>query len=236
MKLLYAHRGACAELPENTLEAFARALELGADAIETDVHLTRDGEVVVFHDDTGERVAGTRAAVARATLAELRRWDLGRPRGLPTHRIPTFAEALVRFPGVVFNVDAKVPAVVEPLLAVIARHRAEDRVRLASFSGRTLRRIRALGYRGETSLGADEVVRLLVQPRFLPLPAERVQIPTHVGRIRLDDARTIERIHGFGKRVDYWVIDDPVEAQRLYDQGADGVMTNDPRALAGVRR
>lgn len=235
-RLLYAHRGACAELPENTLEAFALALELGADAIETDVHLTRDGHVVVFHDDTGARVAAMSARVRDCTLAELRTWDLGKVRGLPVHHIPTFDEALARFPDTFFNVDAKVPAVIDPLLAVIERHHAAHRVRLASFSARNLRKIRRLGYRGETGLGDDEVVRFLVQPRVLPLPGDALQIPTAFGPLRLDNRRTIDRVHAFGKRVDFWVIDDAAEAQRLFDLGADGVMTNDPRALREVRR
>src|SRR5262249_3915363 len=74
---LYAHRGAAAELPENTLPAFARALELSADAIETDAHLTKDGHIVLSHDATGERMCGKPIAIARATLAEVREWDAG---------------------------------------------------------------------------------------------------------------------------------------------------------------
>src|SRR5262245_16835756 len=127
MPILYAHRGAAVELPENTLPAFQRALELGADAIETDAHLTADGHIVLSHDPTGERMARVPLAIERATLAEARAWDVGRGfvdrqgasfagRGF---RIPTLEEALVEFPGVRFNVDAKsrhrhmVPKIVE---------------------------------------------------------------------------------------------------------------------------
>src|SRR5262245_31233802 len=78
MPVLYAHRGASAELPENTIEAFLRALEVGATAIETDVHLTRDGHVVVSHDPSGERAAGVPRRICDATLAEVKAWDVGR--------------------------------------------------------------------------------------------------------------------------------------------------------------
>src|SRR5688572_26510626 len=90
---LYAHRGASAELPENTMAAFRRALELGADALETDVHMTRDGHVMVSHDPDGRRRAGIAATIRGSTLEEVRGWDMG-----DGHRMPTLEEALVAFP------------------------------------------------------------------------------------------------------------------------------------------
>src|SRR5215510_5737211 len=77
MPIVYAHRGAPAERPENTLASFRRALELGADALETDVHLTADGAVVAIHDATGARVAGVESAISASSLAEIRAWDAG---------------------------------------------------------------------------------------------------------------------------------------------------------------
>ena len=77
MPRLYAHRGAAVELPENTLPAFRLALELGADAIETDAHLTRDGHVVLSHDPTGRRMCGISTPIERATLDEVRSWNAG---------------------------------------------------------------------------------------------------------------------------------------------------------------
>ena len=74
---MYAHRGASLERAENTLEAFELAVELGADAIETDAHVTRDGRVVLAHDPTGERTAGDRRAIADLTLSEVRAWNVG---------------------------------------------------------------------------------------------------------------------------------------------------------------
>src|SRR4029078_3543189 len=74
---LYAHRGASAELPENTLPAFARAVEIGVDALETDVHLTRDGHLIVAHDPASARMTGASAAWADLDLADVRRLDAG---------------------------------------------------------------------------------------------------------------------------------------------------------------
>ena len=126
---LYAHRGAAVELPENTVAAFERAIELGADAIETDAHLTRDGHVVLSHDESGLRMCGVDVAIAAATLEEVRAWDAGARFGGhggqagKAHRVPTLEEALRALPGVPFNVDAKSrhSEMVPRLLEVIAR-------------------------------------------------------------------------------------------------------------------
>jgi glycerophosphoryl diester phosphodiesterase len=101
--ILYAHRGAPLELPENSLPSFARALELGADALEIDVHMTRDGHVVVCHDPSGLRTAGVAREVRECALTEIKRWDLSsrfRP-GACTGpvNVPTLDEVLGAFPA-----------------------------------------------------------------------------------------------------------------------------------------
>ncbi len=249
--LLYAHRGAPAELPENTMPSFLRALELGADVIETDAHLTADGHVVLSHDETGGRMAKTPFAIARARLDEVRGWDVGagfvtrtgeRPFVGRGYRMPRFDDVLAELPGARFNVDAKAhtPAMVSALLAVVRRHRAQDRVRLASFDARTLKAIRRRGYEGETGLAQSEVVRAALAPlAWLTTDALRVrgnaaQIPTHAGPVRLDTRAMIARFHAQGLRVDFWTIDDPREARRLLENGADGIMTDDPRRLVDL--
>ena len=229
MAELLAHRGASAELPENTLPAFARALDLGATCLETDCHLTADGAVVLLHDPNGARVAGDFREVARLPSAVVRAWG-----------VPSLEEALEAFPTARFNVDCKGvgarPA--EALLRVVERAAAWDRVLLTSFHGRTLRAIRALGYRGQTGLSQGEVVRLVFAPpaalRAFPLAGHALQIPTRALGIRLDTAALIAKAHALGKVVHYWVINDPREGARLIDLGADGIVTDDVRALARV--
>jgi glycerophosphoryl diester phosphodiesterase len=231
---LYAHRGASHELPENTIAAFQCAIDLGADAIETDAHLTRDGHVVLSHDPTGERMCGAPIAIADATLAEVQRWDAGKG-----HRVPTLEEALATFPGIPFNVDAKSmqPEMPARIVEVVRRAKAEDRTLLASFASSTLRRIRALGYRGPTGLGQSEVVRLLAVPtRALRLPPFRLrgaaaQLPYRHFGLDLGTRRVIDKCHRLGLVVHYWTVNDPALATHLLDQGADGVMTDDPRTV-----
>jgi glycerophosphoryl diester phosphodiesterase len=244
---LYAHRGAAHELPENTLPAFRRALALGATALETDVHLTRDGHVVLSHDPTGERAAGVPLALGASTLAELRCWDMGRvfraehPEiGATPFRAPTLEELLVETPGVPVNVDLKQhdARTAEAVVRVVRRLRAQDRVLLASFDAATLRAVRALGYEGQTGLGQAEMLRLRLAPeswlRARPLRGAAAQIPTAVGPLRMDRPAFLAKVHALGIEVHYWTINAPEEARRLLALGADAIMTDDPAAIAPV--
>lgn len=248
--IVYAHRGASAELPENTLEAFQRAVDLGADAIETDAHMTRDGHVVLSHDPTGARMAGVEKRIADASLAEVRTWNVAanfRPSSDAVEgvaepaprvaRIPTFEEALAAFPGTFFNVDAKQvrPSMMRALLRVIDAAGASDRVRIASFSPVNLLHARRLGYRGPLGLSGVEVAALVLAPRLvaarLPFAGDAAQVPEHAHGLTFARRDVIERLHALGLRVDFWTIDDPARARELFAMGADGVVTNDPRRV-----
>ncbi len=250
---LYAHRGASAELPENTLPAFERAVELGIRALELDVHLTRDGHPIVSHDPSALRMAGVDRAWRDLDLAAAQGLDVGRgfvaadgsrPHAGKGFRAPSLDELLLALPDVRLNIDVKQaqPAMVKPLLALLRRHQAEDRVTLASFQQRTLLSIRRRGYGGETALGQPEVLALLALParvvERLPLFGVAAQLPVSAGPIRFDRRPFIDKCHALGLRVDFWTVNDPAEARRLIALGADGIMTDDPArmapALAGV--
>lgn len=118
--LALSHRGHHLDRPENTLEAFARALELGADGIETDVRLSRDGEAVLFHD----RHVGGRE-VAALSAAELA--------AAAGHPVPTLEAALERFPGIFWNLEIKAPEAVPRTLAAVERRRGSHRFLISSF-------------------------------------------------------------------------------------------------------
>lgn len=243
---LYGHRGAPRHLPENTLPSFRRALDDGANALELDVHLTRDGEVVVSHDPDGRRTAGVARRFADATLAEVRSWDAahgfvdrsgGRPFMGEGFRVPLLDEVIEAFPGVPLNVDVKPDdeRAAEAVIRVVAGQSAAARVQLASFHERVVRALRR-GYEGGTSLSPAETRRVLLLPgalvRRAPAGATAVQIPLRAGPLRLDTARVVSRVHALGLRLDYWVVNDPDVARRLLALGADGLVSDDPRAIA----
>lgn len=241
---LYAHRGASAERPENTMPAFQRAVEVGVDALEMDVHVTRDNQLIVAHDPTAARTAGAPLAWADLDVADVRRLDAGwgfvaadgtRPFAGQSIRVPTFAEVLDAFPAMRINVDLKGERAVALMLELVRARRADDRVTLASFQLGTLVAIRRRGYGGETALSQGEVASLLGLPamlwRQLPFTGTAAQVPLNAGRIRFDRPAFIAKCHSIGLRVDFWTIDDRAQAARLLELGADGIITNDPHAL-----
>lgn len=240
---LYAHRGDSAHLPENSLQAFERALAEGANALELDIHRTADGHFVVAHDPHGSRMAGVEEHICTLCLDDVKKWDISTNdrRNLRHHAVPTLEEVLEAFPRVPLSIDHKPgdPGSVPDLLDLLAKHGAEDRVTLASFSSRVVERIRSLGFRGRTALTRPEIVYL----RFLPAPLARrhiagqaAQIPTRSGPIRLDKKQFIEKCRRLGLRTDFWVVNDTAAARTLLDAGATGIMTDDPALIAPVFR
>lgn len=231
---LYGHRGASRIRVENTLEAFAKALEDGANALETDVHATSDGHFVVFHDDTGRRLAGDPRPIRSLSLDDVRRWRLP-----GDHTVPTLDELLAAFPDVPISIDLKPrrPGLVPAFLDVLERHGAADRVTVASFHHGVMAAVHDHGWRGLTSLCRREVLWLLVLPEPLARRLVRgrsVQVPVRSASIRLDGDAFIARCRRLDLRLDYWVINDADEAADLFARGATGIMTDDPAALATV--
>jgi glycerophosphoryl diester phosphodiesterase len=239
--LLFAHRGAVSSTcVENTLPAFRNALALGADVLELDVHASRDGEVIVSHDPTGERLAGTRAAIAHTSSRELASWSLRAHEGAAPQRLTSLDELLRELPGVRLNIDVKQtePDMCGPLLATIARHVAAPRVLVTSFSSRTLQRIERLGYAGPLGLGQLDAMRAAFLPavvnRVMQLRQSRIQIPMMYLGLDLTRASLIRKLHAQGLFVDYWVVNDQDEIARLLDLGADGIVTDEIERAAAV--
>ncbi|MCP4500556.1 MAG: hypothetical protein GY822_11405 [Deltaproteobacteria bacterium] len=245
MTLIYGHRGACALLPENTLPSFERALDDGANALESDVHLTRDGHVVLSHDSTGRRMANISAAISSCDLDEVQSWDVGwgfehegeRPFVGEGYRIPSLEEMLGAFPEVRLNLDVKQsnPSMVASLLSTLRRAGAEHRVTLASFHQGVLKELRKAQFSGTLALGVREMRMLLTVPRsMLTLRkglGHRAQIPTHWGPVRFDSNWFMGKCEEVGIKVDFWTINDAAEARRLVELGAAGIMTDNPAII-----
>jgi len=233
--LAFAHRGGDEVAPENTMAAFEAAVELGFRYLETDIHCTRDGALVAFHDDRLDRVTDARGRVADMTLADIRGARIG-----GEHEIPLFEDLLDRWPWVHINVDPKSDRAVEPLIDLLRRTEALDRVCVGSFSGRRLLRMKqALGDRLCCSLGPLDVTRLRLAslwPAGWPrsIAAHCVQVPVRHFGIPVIDRRFIDAAHRHGLQVHAWTINDENEMTRLIDLGIDGLMTDRPALLRAV--
>lgn len=247
-----AHRGASASSPENTLEAFRLAVESGAGGLELDVHLTRDGHLVVIHDPTLDRTTNTSGAVAGMTLDELREPDAGynfSPDGGDTHpyrglglRIPTLAEVMREIPGVVLNIDMKADraGIEAAVLEVLREAGAEGRALVVSSRLGAVRRFRRMSG-GRISTGASRsetgvffLFANLRLERLLRPAYDALQVPLSHRGIPLVTRRFIEAAHASNVRVDAWTINETEEMQRLLDLGVDVIMTDRPGTLADV--
>jgi len=229
-----AHRGG-ALLPanvgkENSLEAFANAIAIGYEYLETDLRTTRDGEVFAFHDADLRRTFGRAVKFADLTSDDVRELRLAEGA-----RIASLDDLLVEFPDAVFNIDFKDDAGVERGLEQIARRGAQERVIVASFSNQRLARVRSHAPHVLTSASQAEVARMRFgrRPPGLYRPIA-LQIPERIRGLRVLTRGLLRRAHNHGIQVHVWTIDDPSAMHRLFDLGVDGIITDRPDVLKDV--
>ena len=222
--------------PENTMSAFAHAIELGYRYIETDVHATVDGVLMAFHDENLLRTCGVDVDIADLTYSDIQ--------SLKVHErehIPSLKEVLDTWPDVCVNIDCKADSAVTPLEQVLTSESIRQRVCVGSFSDRRLRHLRSqFGSSLCTSMGPREVAQArlgsFVSRVPFSSPALAAQIPPSQGPIGLADERFVDFCHSRGIKVHIWTIDDPDSMHQLLDLGVDGIMTDQPRVLRDVLR
>lgn len=228
-----AHRGSAAAHPENSMAAFQDAVDLGYRYIETDVHATRDGILVAFHDDRLDRVTDRKGRIAELDWAEVSQAKVhGR------EPIPRLDELLAAWPDLRVNIDPKADAAVAPLIRALARPAILARVCVGSFSGRRLATLRAeLGPDLCTSMAPGEVVRLRLASLGLPIAsfaAAAAQVPVRQYGLPVVDMRFVDAAHALGLKVHVWTINDAETMARLLDLGVDGIMSDETALLKAV--
>jgi len=241
------HRGNSAHAPENTIEAFRQALDLGADALELDVRATADGTVVALHDPTLDRTTNLTGRVDALTLDEVRRADAGarfttdggrhypyRARGIV---VPTLDEILARFPTTPLLIEIKAARAAVPTLYTIQRHGAAARCIVASFEEEPMLPFRG----GPIAVGATrrDTMRHLA-PALLGLPIRRpryraLSIPLVYRGWPVPVGRYARSLRGAGVPVHVWTVDEPAVARRLWQAGVCGILTNDPARILAER-
>lgn len=253
MPRVVAHRGDSKYYPENTIPAFISAREIGVDVIETDVHLTRDGKIVIWHDPTLERNTNGKGTIESHTLSELKALDAGytftedggntypfRGKGV---QLATLDEALKALPDTRFNIDLKSQEeeIVDSYLAVIRENRAEERVCTASFHLNNLKKLRAKDPELLTSISTLEVIPLLMKQKMHLLPehfARKIifQVPVKQYGIKVITPSFVSDMHKREAVVMVWTINNEEEMEYLYSIGVDTIMTDDPRLLMATAR
>lgn len=229
-----AHRGLAVaangtRLDENSAAAFARALEVGATHLETDVQASKDGVAVICHDPDLLRIAGVKSKVADLTWQQLS--ELRLEHGSP---LITLEQALTQFKTAKFNIDIKDAGAVGATVEVISRLGATDRVLVSSFSEK--RRIDALAQLPgvATSASASRLLKIWFAWRLglkhqltkLLSDLDALQLPVHRGLIRFDSGAFIAEIARHAVELHFWTINDPMLARVLRARGAHGIVSD----------
>jgi len=251
--LVMAHRGASGLAPENTLVAFQKALDLGADVLELDVHATKDGEIVVIHDETVDRTTDGRGAVKDFTLEELKRLDAGyhfTPDGGVTYpyrgrgiTIPTLKEVFAAFPQARINIEIKQsnPPIEGRLGALIEGMGAEDRVLVISFDDEAIARFRKLAPGVATGAAEGEIrefvtyLTLRMVPFYVP-KADAFQVPEWYGEYHIVTKAFVDAAHSKNVEVHVWTVNEKEDMRRLLKLGVDGIITDYPDHLIEVMK
>ncbi len=225
------------------MSAFQGAVDLGYRFLETDLHRTRDGVLVVFHDDSVDRTTDGTGPVAAKSLAELSALDaayrFAPHQGFPERemgvRIPQFDEVWESFPDARFILDLKASGLESDLAEFLRRRGGEERVIVGSFSDRRLARFRRVSRgRVATSSGPAETLALWTAARFgrsLPTKADVLQIPEDFAFVELPDRKMVAAAERGGRQVHVWTVNDPDRMTRLLDNGVHAIITDRPDLL-----
>jgi glycerophosphoryl diester phosphodiesterase len=241
---VFAHRGGAALRPENTLLAFDHGLSLGADGLEFDVHLSRDGVVVVHHDRTLERTTNGRGPLAALSADELGRLDAGHAfegfRGA-AGGVPTLEAVLRRYPvPLIIELKVNEPELARKTIDAVRAAGAVERVALGSFGTRVLRAARTYEPAIRTGSSREET-RLALYRSWIHCPVRRppyqeFQVPELSGSTRVVSSRFVRYAHEAGIAVHVWTVNDPADMQRLLDWGVDGLISDRPDLAVEVVR
>ncbi len=247
--LVYAHRGGAALRPENTVAAFDHGLALGADGLELDVHLSRDGVVVVHHDAVLDRTTDRRGPVAACTAAELAAADAGfrfrDPDGGYPFRglgmgIPRLSHVLERYPGIPLIIELKVnhPELADRAVDDVRAAGAVARVAFGSFGRRVLNAVRRREPGIRTGASREEARWALYRSWVhwpLRRPAYRdLQLPERSGSTVIVSPRFIAFAHRAGLPVNVWTVNDPADIRRLVSWGVDGIISDRPDVAVAI--
>lgn len=240
MTINYAHRGASGYYPENTMMAFEEAVNMGCTGIETDVHMTKDGELVLIHDEMVDRTTNGSGYVKDYSLKEIKRLDAGSVKGQQFKgvTIPTLEELLefLRGKEILLNIELKTDVIwysgiEEKVLDIVNKYDLKDKVIVSSFNHYSVHKckeickdikIGLLYMEGifEPHLYAKTVGAQAIHPYF---PA-------------IDNKAVIDRVRQSGIMVNTWTINEEKDLRRFLEFGVDGIITNYPDKLNQIMK
>lgn len=247
--LVMAHQGGDGLWPGNTMVAFERAATMGVDVLEMDLHITKDGQLVLMHDETVDRTTNGTGRIEDMTLAELKALDAGydwSPDGGQTFPFrgqgitaAALTEVFAAFPDMLMNIEIKRvdnQPIAEPFCQAIRDHGMQDKVLVASFHSDLMAAFRAACPEVATSATQDEVINFFVRhflfmPDTYSPPMGALQVPEYQGPIHIVTDRFVKDAHRGNLEVHPWTINEPADMQRMIELGVDGIITDYPDRL-----
>ncbi|MEO8357088.1 MAG: glycerophosphodiester phosphodiesterase [Chloroflexota bacterium] len=252
--LVIAHQGGDSVWPGDTLYAFEKAVEVGADVLEMDAHITKDGQIVLMHDEEVDRTTDGTGLIEDMTLDELKQldaayqWSNDDGRTFPYRgqgiQVPTLEELFQKFPRMRYVIEIKLTEnpIDQPLCELIRKHTMQERVMIASFHDEAMQNFRATCPEVATSASRGEVTKFVllgkvflsgfVVPQFESIqppydPAESKNIPIMTQRF-------IREAHAKNIAVEPWTVDDPELMKQYIEWGVDGIITDRPDLMIEV--
>ena len=228
-----AHRGGSLEAPENTLESFKYALEIGSDIIETDIQLSSDGIPYIFHDDDLKRIPGIEKNFNQLLASEIDELNI-----FDDCKIPTLEETLKQFPNTKFQIDFKTDEVVDPAIEIINKlPNIKKNLCVASFSSQRLQKIRSKLSDVTYSMGPHEVLKLLLKSFGVyrgEISGDCLQIPIYRYGIKIVTRRFVDFCKRENIKISVWTINSIEEMDYLIGLDVDGIITDNPKALINL--
>jgi len=252
--LVIAHQGGDGERPSNTLLAFQHAVDIGVDVLEMDIHSTRDGVLVVIHDDTIDRTTDGSGRIQDYTFAELQAFDtayhwptLDDEEGRPTDEfpyrgqgvtIPALEDVLRAFPQMpmVIEIKQRTPSIAQPFCELLRATGMAEQVVIASFHGESIREFRTACPEVATSAAQDEVTPFAILNIFgltgaYTPTAQAFQVPEFASGLRVVSAQSLAAAHGRGIDMHVWTVNTPEQMTAMLALGVDGIITDYPSRL-----
>ena len=228
-----AHRGGSLEAPENTIESFKYAIEIGSDIIETDIQLSSDGVPYIFHDDDLKRIPGIEKNFNDLLASEIDELNV-----FGDFKIPTLEETLKQFPDTKFQIDFKTDEVVDPAIEIINKlPHVKKNLCIASFSSQRLQKIKSKLSDVTYSMGPHEVLKLLLKSFGIyrgEVGGDCLQIPIYRYGIKIVTKRFVDFCKRENIKISVWTINSTEEMDYLIDLDVDGIITDKPKALINL--
>lgn len=218
-----AHRGASFHALENTVDSIKKAIVLKADMIEVDVRLTKDNIPVLMHDTTVNRTTDGKGKVNKLTLKEIKKFNTD------GEKVPTLNQLLKDFKGIRFNLHIKEHSAALPVIKMMYKTRAENRVLLSSFSLKTLKLIKNFNPRLELAMLYKWPLR-----NHLKI-AEELKLNALHPHYLFITRRFVEKAHKLGLKIHPYTVNDRKMIETLINKGVDGIITDDPTLLKGIK-